>query len=127
MPTVVTDYYVQASVEPGASFANCSYTTDYAGKVPAPSPLTVPQGQGYCTITLGQQSNVQLVGAVFKTVSNPTCLDANNFTPASGQTVFVVMPTSAPVTKGVVLLFANAGVVTTLYPSSDPQITNDPE
>ena len=39
--------------------------------------------------------------------------------------VSFTMPTTTTITKGVVLLFSTPGTVQNLYPSTDPQVTND--
>jgi len=116
-------YYVQATISGTA--AACSYFNDYECKEPAKLPLKVSQTAGFCAITQGAGSALQLVASVFKTIDNPTGLTAQNYAAAIGQTVFVPMPVDRVVTKGVVLLFAPPDVVTTLYASADPQVQND--
>ncbi len=53
-------------------------------------------------------------------------MNNGNFCPADAtNSIRFSMPTSFVSTKGVVLLFSNREIVDTIYPSSDPQITND--
>jgi len=121
----MTTYFVKATVSESGKHASCSYYTDYDCTVPFTGCLCIPYGEAQCTITQGASSALQLVGGAFKTIDNPTGMTSANFAPAIGQTVYVPMPTEQHVTKGVILLFAQPGVVTSLYASADPQIQND--
>jgi hypothetical protein len=120
-------YFVKASLDANGDFADCSYFFDAACTQPASSPMHISQGAGACYFIEAASSDLLLVGAVYKTLGQAPVLNGSNFAPASDeQTVGIAMPVDTVVTKGVVLMFANRGVgVTSLFPSSDPQIVND--
>jgi hypothetical protein len=120
-------YYVQARPDAQGTFAVCSYFTDVGATQPASLPLQVPPDASSCLIGPADGSELLLIGSVFKTIGAAPALNNSNYCPTddNGQ-ITVSMPTTAAVTKGVVLLFADPTVVTTLYPSEDPEITNTP-
>lgn len=119
-------YYVQAKIDVSGRYAACSYFTDAAGTQAAPKPLTVSQSSGDCLIGPTTNSELALLGAVYKTLGNPPKLNGNNFAAADGRgMVRINMPTSTVVTKGVVLLFSKPSSVDALYPSADPEVKND--
>jgi len=116
-----TNYTVSVQLDPTGEIALCQYA-DATGK-PAQSPLKVPMGHS-CTFVQGSGQSLVLVGVVFKTLGHAPVLTSNNFAAAVNGAVTVLMPAADKVTKGAVLLFADPDKVTSLYPTSDPQITN---
>ncbi|TDP72684.1 hypothetical protein [Roseateles toxinivorans] len=119
-------YYVQAQVDtPTGQIAVANYYIDKKCSQPATLPLSVALSAGACTIIQATDSTLTLVGAVFKTIGGVPVLTSNNFYPASQGSVSISMPTDDMVTKGVVLLFSDPLQVSALYPTSDPQITNE--
>ncbi|MBO9688376.1 hypothetical protein [Roseateles chitosanitabidus] len=125
MPT--TTFYVAASISPDGNFASCQYFRDQARKEPIDSSsLHVSPTTGECQFAPANESDLMLIGATFKTIGATPGMNLSNFAPADDENVVsITMPTSTTVTKGVVLLFSTRGTVEGLYPSSDPQITND--
>lgn len=121
MTVPTTNYTVTVKLDPSGEIALCEYF-DEAGK-PAQSPLKVPLGHS-CTFVSAAGQPLVLVGVVFKTLGNAPVLTGNNFAAALNGSVTVVMPPADKVTKGAILLFADPGKVTSLYPTSDPQIVN---
>jgi len=120
-------YYVRAKIDELGVFASCEYFSDYAATERVYPPLWVPADAGCCFISQANGSDLALMGTVFKTLGQGPSLNISNYCPASDDgTVAISMPTTSTVTKGAVLLFANAKTVTMLYPSQDPQITNTP-
>jgi hypothetical protein len=119
MPT--TNYTVSVQLDASGEIALCQYA-DASGK-PAQSPLKVPMGNS-CTFVQAPGQALVLVGVVFKTVGHAPVLTANNFAPAVNGSVTVTMPAAEVVTKGAILLFADPGKVSSLYPTSDPEIVN---
>ena len=119
-------YFVQASVSEDGLYADCSYFYDKAATQPVEgSTLTIPLGSGACNIQQADGSDLVLLAASFKTLGHAPVMKESNFSPADAEgSLDVSMPTASVVTKGVVLLFSNAGAVDGLYASSDPQITN---
>lgn len=121
MPT--TNYTVSVRLDPTDEIALCQYA-DATGK-PAQSPLKVPMGHS-CTFVQAAGQPLVLVGVVFKTLGHAPVLTGNNFAAAVNGAVTVVMPPADVVTKGVILLFADPDKVSSLYPTSDPEIINEP-
>jgi hypothetical protein len=124
MTDYVTTYYVQASVATNSVMASCSYFTDPECTQPATLPLTVSISQGYCDFVQGDGSDLVLLGATYKTLGHAPVMTDGNFAAASNGTVTVQFPKGTEVTKGVVLIFSDPGKVETLYPSSDPEVSN---
>lgn len=120
-------YYVQGSLDASGDFAACAYFLDKAATQPYTEPqLRVPTNAGSCQIVEANNSELALVGSVYKTLGLPPSLNNSNYNPANDEgSITVPMPVVEVVTKGVVLLFANRGQVEGLYPSSDPQIINE--
>lgn len=120
-------FFVRASVDASGEFADCSYFLDRAATQPVPSSqLRIPQVAGACLIGETADSPLKLLGTVYKTLGHPSSLNNHNYAPANDEgQVSVVMPTAEVVTKGVVLLFADPLRVECLYPSADPEITNN--
>ena len=88
-------------------------------------PLQVSASANACPIAQAATSSLVLIGAVFKTIGHAPVLSDQNFTPASDGMVEITMPTDRAATKGVVLMFSDAGRVEAIYPSRDPEVTND--
>ena len=120
-------YYVQGRVDASGEFALCSYFLDKAATQPyAAAALHIPTNAGGCLIAQADGSELVLLGSVYKTLGLPPALNNSNYSPSNDEGVTAVpMPLLEVVTKGVVLLFADRGEVTSLYPSSDPQVIND--
>lgn len=119
---MTTTYYVKAQAS--GQFAACSYYTDPACEDPVEGTLLrVPPGSSSCAIAEGNGSELALLGATYKTIGHAPVMTDHNFCAATDGSVSVTLPTST-VTKGVVLIFSDRGSVSTLYPSSDPEITN---
>lgn len=120
---MTTTYYVQAQAN--GEFAACSYFTDPECKNPiAGSLLTVPPGSAACEIAEGTGSELALLSATYKTIGHAPVMNDHNFCAATDGSVSVSLPADTTVTKGVVLIFSDRGTVSTLYPSSDPEVTN---
>lgn len=129
-------FYIKASVLIGSQpMATTSYYTDAECTNRVYSPLTSSHSTGVCNFVQAASSELVLMGAVFKTVGHPPVMNAKNFEPAKPASVnpalmqvSVPMPAvkhpSEAISKGVVLLFADQGAVTVIYPSSDPQVNN---
>jgi len=120
--------YVAASVSSDGNFADCTYYTNADGaeshKIPG-SEIHIPINAGTCTFAPTVTTDLVLIGATFKTLGSTASMNSSNFAPADDENVVsFTMPTTT-VTKGVVLLFSNPGLVENLYPSSDPQVQND--
>ncbi len=120
---MTTTYYVKA--QPAGAFAASSYFSDPACTQPVPpNALAVPPGTAACLITEAAGSELVLLGATYKTLGHSAVMTDHNFTAAQSGTVSITMPSKQSVTKGVVLIFSTRGTVSTLYPSSDPEVTN---
>lgn len=124
MPTII---YVEGNVSADGNFADCVYYRDREGTDPYPGPeLSIPQDSGECVFAQADTTSLLLIGATFKTIGSAPGMNASNFAPANDENeVNFSMPLTQVITKGVVLLFSTPGVVDNLYPSSDPQVTND--
>lgn len=124
MPT--DHYYVYADIT-GGQFAKCSFFYKKDGTEPVPdAKLFVPATSTSCIIEQTSNSPLLLIGASYKTIGHPPALNSSNFCAADDENaVTVTMPNNATVSKGVVLLFSNRGEVQDLYPSGDPQVTNE--
>jgi hypothetical protein len=123
-------FYVSATVSDDGKFAQCKYFKDQDGKEPIDSSnLHIPTTAGGCVfapVTTTDPNSLVLIGASFKTLGAAAGMNMSNFAPADDENVVAfVMPTNQTITKGVVLLFSTRGTVENLYPSSDPQVTND--
>jgi len=120
-------FYVQGRIDPSGEFAQCSYFYDKAATQPyGGASFRIPTNAGAGVLAQADNSELVLVGAVYKTVGLPPALNNNNYCAANDEaTITVPMPVNEVVTKGVVLLFADRVAVQALYPSSDPQITNE--
>ncbi|MBV8380848.1 MAG: hypothetical protein JO369_08830 [Paucibacter sp.] len=128
MPSNVGIYYVTAVKDPTGTYAVCSYSTDPSGRpIVDPEELSTGNTAGSCLIAQAPGSTLALMGTVFKTIGDDPVLDANNYAAANDNNqVTITMPTDgSTVTKAVILMFADFETVTTIYPSSDPQVTND--
>ncbi|SEK79868.1 hypothetical protein SAMN05216359_103124 [Roseateles sp. YR242] len=120
-------FYVSATVGPDGNFANCSYYSDKDGNFPLPgSAFSIPKDSGACVFEETTNSPLALIGATFSNLGGTPVMNSGNFCPANAsKAIEFTMPTAYVSTKGVVLLFSNRDVVDNIYPSSDPQITND--
>lgn len=130
-------FYIKASVLLGSQpMATTSYYLDAACTQQVHSPLTSSKSTGVCVFVQAASSELVLMGAAFKTMGHAPVMTAKNFEPAKAASVdptlvqvTIPMPVakdpSESVTKGVVLLFSDKGKVTSIYPSSDPQVNND--
>jgi hypothetical protein len=118
--------YVDGKVSADGNFADCTYSLSPDGSNPIPgSELHIPIDSGECVFTQGDNTELLLIGATFKTIGSTPGMNASNFAPANDEnSVSFIMPAST-ITKGVVLLFSTPGTVENLYPSSDPQVIND--
>ena len=128
MSSTVGTYYVTAVKDPTGTYAVCSYSTDPSGRpIVDPEELVTGNTAGSCVIAQAPGSTLVLVGTVFKTIGGDPVLGPGNYAPADdNEQVTITMPTDgSTVTKAVILMFADFDTVTTLYPSSDPQVTND--
>lgn len=120
---MTTTYYVKA--QPDGQFAACSYFSDPQCTVPvAPNALVIPPTAPVCEIVEAEGSELALLGASYKTLGHAAVMTDHNFSAAASGAVSVAMPTTKTVTKGVVLIFSTRDTVSTLYPSSDPEVTN---
>lgn len=119
--------YVEGNISADGNFADCKYYRDQAGTDPYPSSdISIPQDSGECIFAQADTTTLLLIGATFKTIGSTPGMNASNFAPADDENaVHFPMPVASIITKGVVLLFSTPGVVESLYPSSDPQVTND--
>lgn len=119
--------YVEASISADGNFADCKYFKDAAATQPIESSeIHIPTAAGACVFGQADTTTLMLIGATFKTIGSAPGMNASNFSPADDENfVTLSMPTTNVITKGVVLLFSTAGIVENLYPSSDPQVTND--
>ncbi len=124
---MTTTYYVKSSVSSNGLFADCSYFYDQAGTKPVPEgPLSIPMAAGGCEFAKTDGSELVLLGATYKTLGSPPFMTDSNFSAADELGIVTVnMPTARVVTKGVILLFSNPGVVDSLYASTDPEVIND--
>lgn len=124
-----TTFYVSATISEDGNFAKCAYFKDQAGKEPLGSDLHMPATASECIfapVSSTEPPELVLIGATFKTLGAAAGMNMSNFAPANDENVVAfVMPTNQTITKGVVLLFSTRGTVQNLYPSSDPQVTND--
>lgn len=120
-------FYVQSKVDASGEFAACSYFYDKAATQPyTGATFRIPTNSGVCYLEQANNSDLVLVGAVYKTLGLPPALNNNNYCAANDEaSISVPMPLTEVVTKGVVLLFADPVAVQALYPSSDPQIINE--
>ncbi len=118
--------YVHGKPSADGNFADCTYSKDWEGHEGIPGQeLHIPVGAGECVFAQGELSELQLIGATFKTIGSVAGMNASNFAPADDEyAVHIPMP-AYTITKGVVLLFSTTGTVENLYPSSDPQVIND--
>lgn len=123
---MTTRYYVRAKPSADGEFADCAYYYDKAGSERVEeSVLRVPPNEVECFIEQTSNTSLILIGATAKTLGQVPAMNPSNFSAADDQNaVSISMPNNAIVTRGVVLLFSNDGNVTNLYPSADPQITN---
>ena len=120
---MTTTYYVQA--QPNGLFAACSYFADPQCTQPvASNALVIPSTASACEIAEAEGSELTLMGASYKTLGHAPVMTDHNFSAAASGVVSVVMPTTKTVTKGVVLIFSTRGTVSTLYASSDPEVSN---
>lgn len=124
MPSV---FFVRATPSPDGKFAICSYFSDKQGNNPIQgSAFSVPKTTGECIFSEADDSDLTLIGASFSSLGGTPGMNNGNFCPADAtSSIRFGMPTSFVSTKGVVLLFSNPEIVDNIYPSSDPQITND--
>ncbi len=124
---MATTIYVAGSISADGNFADCVYYKDREATDPYPgSELSIPQDSGECIFAQADTTSLLLIGATFKTIGSAPGMNASNFSPANDENeVHFPMPVTSIITKGVVLLFCSPGVVDNLYPSSDPQVTND--
>lgn len=122
-----TRYYVRAKVAGDGQFADCEYFYDKEGQLPVnKTVLKIPHSANAGYIEQVTDSPLWLIGATYKTLGQAPAMNASNFSPADDQnSVQISMPDNSRVTKGVVLLFSNPGNVENLYPSADPQLTNE--
>lgn len=123
----MTTYYVQAKISSDGDFADCKYFYDKQGTERVEdSVLRITLGESGCSIEQTTTTSLALIGATYKTLGQVPAMNASNFCPADdSNAIFVTMPATTVTTKGVVLLFADMQTVTNLYPSSDPQVTNE--
>ena len=119
--------YVSAKISPDGNFADCIYSRNVDGSDPYDSGvISIPEDSGSCIFSQAESTDLLLIGATFKTIGSAPGMNASNFAPADDENnVAFAMPLTSVITKGVVLLFSTPGVVESLYPSSDPQVTND--
>lgn len=124
---MATTIYVAGTVSADGNFADCIYYKDQAGTDPYPSSdISIPQDAGECIFAQADTTDLLLIGATFKTIGSAPGMNASNFAPADDENaVHFPMPVTSIITKGVVLLFSTPGTVENLYPSTDPQVTND--
>lgn len=125
MPTTI---YVSAQISPDGNFADCVYSRNSDGSDPYSSAdISIPQVSGECVFAQAvKKTDLLLIGATFKTIGSAPGMNSSNFAAADDENVVrFTMPTTSVITKGVVLLFSTYGTVQSLYPSSDPQVTND--
>jgi hypothetical protein len=118
--------YVDGKVSADGNFADCTYALQPDGSDPiSGSEIHIPVNAGECVFAQGDNTELLLIGATFKTIGSTPGMNASNFAPADDENrVAFTMPANT-ITKGVVLLFSTPGIVENLYPSSDPQVTND--
>lgn len=118
-------FYVRAEAK--GNFAECTYYTNKEGTGdPIPgSSFSVPKDTGTCTFAEADGSSLTLIGATFSSLGGAPGMNSGNFAPAVGRAIKFDIPTGFVTTKGVVLLFSNQEYMDNIYPSSDPQITND--
>lgn len=119
--------YVNASISEDGNFAACTYSLNADGTGPVDgNDIHIPVNAGECSFAQADETHLSLIGATFKTIGSTPGMNSSNFAPANDENVVTLpMPTTSTVTKGVVLLFSTPGIVENLYPSSDPQVTND--
>lgn len=119
--------YVSAKISPDGNFADCIYSQNFDGSNPYDSgEISIPENSGECVFAQAESTELLLIGATFKTIGSAPGMNASNFAPADDENnVAFTMPLTSIITKGVVLLFSTPGIVESLYPSSDPQVTND--
>lgn len=124
MPSI---FFVQANQSADGNFAECSYFYDKQAQKPVEgSSFSVPRDAGVCVFSEADNSALKLIGATYSTLGGTPAMNSSNFCPADAtSSIQVQMPTSYVCTKGIVLLFSNPYVVDNIYPSSDPQLTND--
>ncbi len=119
--------YVNATISADGNFADCTYSKNADGSDPIEgSDIHIPTDAGECSFAQADDTSLLLIGATFKTIGSTPGMNSSNFAPATDENVVsFTMPTTSTITKGVVLLFSTPGTVQNLYPSSDPQVTND--
>lgn len=120
-------FFVRAVPSADGNFATCSYYYDRQGTLPViGSAFSVPKTTGECIFSEAEESDLKLIGATYSTLGGTPAMNSSNFCPADAtSSIRFSMPTTFISTKGVVLLFSNRDVVENIYPSSDPQVTND--
>lgn len=122
----IDTFYVKAKIDATGNYADASYFKDPACTQPASQPLRISKTAGVCRFVQVSDSDLVLVGTVFKTLGQAPALNSQNFAAANDEyTVAVPMPTATVVTKGVVLMFSSPGSVESLYPTTDPEVKND--
>ena len=124
---IPTTIYVEAQISEDGNFAACKYFKNQDGTDEYPtSDISIWSGSNECIFAQADTTQLMLIGATFKTIGSPAGMNASNFAPADDEnTIRFSMPLTQTITKGVVLLFSNSGIVENLYPSTDPQVTND--
>lgn len=119
-------FYVDGKVSADGNFADCTYSLLPDGSDPIQgSDLHIPLNAGECTFTQGENTELLLIGATFKTIGSAPGMNASNFAPANDENSVTFSMPATTIVKGVVLLFSTPGTVENLYPSSDPQVIND--
>lgn len=124
MPSI---FFVKATPSSDGNFAECSYYSDKQGINPLEgSAFSIPKDASQCIFSEADNSDLKLIGATYSTLGGTPAMNSGNFCPADVTgSIHFSMPTTFVSTKGVVLLFSNRDVVENIYPSNDPQITND--
>ena len=119
--------YVNATISADGNFADCTYSKNADGSEPiAGSDIHIPTDAGECVFAQADDTGLLLIGATFKTIGSAPGMNSSNFAAANDENIVsFTMPTTTTITKGVVLLFSTPGTVQNLYPSTDPQVTND--
>lgn len=133
--------YTATVVSTSSGLAQCSFVDGKGNPVPDGTVLTTgtyPGQPGQLEIRFVEANSLRLVGAVANTVGADPALSGANMlsvarTPSSrgGYVDTVTLPWAADsyTTRGVVLMFAQvdgSGMMQDMYPTSDPQVRNDP-